>query len=378
MSAEQPAFPVVIEADGGSRGNPGPSGYGAVVFDAVSGQVVAERFDYIGIDTNNVAEYRGLIAGLLAAKELGATDVVIRMDSKLVIEQMSGRWQIKQATMRQLAREASALLAEFPTSTLEWIPREANKHADHLANRAMDIGEGKPAAGGPGGPGGSARPTAAPEPPAATWTPPQGVPTRLVLVRHGSTEHSPMRRYSGRNDLPLSELGERQATELAARAKSFGAVAAVVTSPLRRAQQTASAIATALGQPVRVVDGLVETDFGDWEGLTGDEVQARWPAEHAQWLTSGDAAPPSGESFVTVAERVKPARDQIVGDYPGETVVVVSHVTPIKVLLMLALDAPLLSMFHLHLDTASVSIAEYFPNGATSVRLTNDTSHLAR
>jgi ribonuclease H / adenosylcobalamin/alpha-ribazole phosphatase len=361
---------VVIEADGGSRGNPGPSGYGAVVFDAVSGQVLAERFDYIGIDTNNVAEYRGLIAGLLAAKELGATDVVIRMDSKLVIEQMSGRWQIKHATMRQLAREASQLLAEFPTTRLEWIPREANKHADHLANRAMDIGEGKPAADR------AARPSARPEPPAATWTPPQGVATRLVLVRHGSTEHSPMRRFSGRNDLPLSDRGEQQAAELAVRAKAFGPVAAVVSSPLRRAQQTANAIAAALDQSVRVVDGLVETDFGEWEGLTGDEVQARWPAEHAQWLRSGDIAPPGGESFATVATRVIPARDQIVADYPGVSVVVVSHVTPIKVLLMLALDAPLLSMFHLHLDTASVSIADYFPNGATSVRLVNDTSHL--
>src|ERR1700742_4057563 len=135
----QPPRAVIMEADGGSRGNPGPAGYGAVVFDAESGQVLAERFDYIGIDTNNVAEYRGLIAGLLAAKELGATSIVIRMDSKLVIEQMSGRWQVKHATMRELAREASVLLAEFPEKRLEWIPREANKHADHLANRAMDI-----------------------------------------------------------------------------------------------------------------------------------------------------------------------------------------------------------------------------------------------
>jgi probable phosphoglycerate mutase len=365
------AFPVVIEADGGSRGNPGPSGYGAVVFDAVDGQVLAERFDYIGIDTNNVAEYRGLIAGLLAAKELGATDVVIRMDSKLVIEQMSGRWQIKQATMRQLAREAAALLAEFPNSTLEWIPREANKHADHLANRAMDIGQGKPATDR------AARPAGQSGPPATNWTPPEGVATRLLLVRHGSTQHSPMRRYSGRNDLPLSELGEGQAVDLAARAPSFGPVGAVVSSPLRRAQQTASAIATTLGQSVRVVDGLVETDFGVWEGLTGDEVQARWPAEHQQWLRSGgDIAPPGGESFAAVAARVNQARDQVIADYPGQTVVVVSHVTPIKVLLMLALGAPLLSMFRLHLDTASLSIADYFPNGATSVRLINDTGHL--
>ncbi len=113
-SSEEPVGRrVVIEADGGSRGNPGPAGYGAVVFDAVTGEVLAERFDYIGIDTNNVAEYRGLIAGLLAARELGATEVAVRMDSKLVIEQMSGRWQVKHPAMRPLAREASTLLTDF-------------------------------------------------------------------------------------------------------------------------------------------------------------------------------------------------------------------------------------------------------------------------
>jgi ribonuclease H / adenosylcobalamin/alpha-ribazole phosphatase len=359
---------VIIEADGGSRGNPGSAGYGAVVFDAVTGDVIAERFDYIGIDTNNVAEYRGLIAGLLAAQELGATEVVVRMDSKLVIEQMSGRWQVKHATMRELAREASALLGGFADTRLEWIPREANKHADHLANRAMDIGQGKPVR--------EPRGSAAAAPPPVSWIPPAGVATRLILVRHGSTQHSPQMRYSGRNDLPLSELGERQAAALARRATSFGPVAAVISSPLPRARQTATAIATALGCPVEESDGLIETDFGDWEGLTGEEVRARWPAEHVEWLASVDVAPPGGESFATVARRVRRACDEIIAAHPGETVVAVSHVTPIKTMLMLALDAPLPAMFRLHLDTASISRTDYYPNGAASVRLVNETSHL--
>ena len=369
--ASQSGRRVIIEADGGSRGNPGPSGYGAVVFDAVSGEVLAERFDYLGVDTNNVAEYRGLIAGLLAAKEIGATSVVVRMDSKLVIEQMSGRWQIKHATMRELAREAKTLLAGFPESTFEWVPREANKHADHLANRAMDVGAPTPVHDRP------ARPeVAAQSAPPPSWTPPAGAATRLILVRHGSTEHSPLRRYSGRNSLPLSDLGERQAQALARRAATFGPVAAVVASPLARAWQTAAAIGAALGRPVDEVDGLVETDFGHWEGLTADEVSARWPAEHLTWLQSADGAPAGGESFTTVAGRVRRARDEILAAHPGETVVAVSHVTPIKTLLMLALDAPLLSMFRLFLDTASVSLIDYYPNGAASVRLVNDTSHL--
>lgn len=130
----------IVEADGGSRGNPGPAGYGAVVIDAATGETLAERAEYIGIATNNVAEYRGLVAGLRAAHELEPTARVrVRMDSKLVVEQMSGRWKIKHPDMKPLAAEAARV---FPPSqiTYEWIPREQNKHADRLANEAMDAG----------------------------------------------------------------------------------------------------------------------------------------------------------------------------------------------------------------------------------------------
>jgi probable phosphoglycerate mutase len=133
---------VIVEADGGSRGNPGPAGYGAVVFADDGRTVLAERKEALGIVSNNVAEYRGLIAGLEAASELGATDVAVRMDSKLVVEQMSGRWQIKHADMRTLARRASELRRAFTAVTFDWIPRERNKHADRLANEAMDAAAG--------------------------------------------------------------------------------------------------------------------------------------------------------------------------------------------------------------------------------------------
>ena len=127
---------VLIEADGGSRGNPGPAAYGAVLKDADTGEVIAEEGTRIGVASNNVAEYSGLIAGLEAALELGATAVTVRMDSKLVVEQMSGRWKIKHPDMKPLAREASRL-APFGT-TYTWVPREQNRHADRLANEALD------------------------------------------------------------------------------------------------------------------------------------------------------------------------------------------------------------------------------------------------
>ncbi len=129
---------VIVEADGGSRGNPGPAGYGAVVTDAESGSVLAERAESIGRATNNVAEYSGLIAGLEAAAAVGATEVAVQMDSKLVVEQMTGRWQVKHPDMRPLARRAQELRGPFDSVTFRWIPREQNKHADRLANEAMD------------------------------------------------------------------------------------------------------------------------------------------------------------------------------------------------------------------------------------------------
>ena len=136
---------VIVEADGGSRGNPGPAGYGAVVKEAATGEILLERYASLGVSTNNVAEYSGLIAGLRAALELNATQVDVRMDSKLVVEQMSGRWQIKNPGLRPLAAEAAVLVDRFAAVTFEWVPRERNRVADALANRAMDEAAGKPA-----------------------------------------------------------------------------------------------------------------------------------------------------------------------------------------------------------------------------------------
>lgn len=128
---------VVVEADGGSRGNPGQAAYGALLRDATSGDVIGEACQTIGVETNNVAEYRGLIAGLqLAGAFAPDAAVEVRMDSRLVIEQMAGRWKVKHPAMRPLAVAARALARRVDTWT--WIPREQNKAADTLVNAALD------------------------------------------------------------------------------------------------------------------------------------------------------------------------------------------------------------------------------------------------
>ncbi len=327
---------VTVEADGGSRGNPGPAGYGAVVRDAATGEVLAERAEGIGVTTNNVAEYRGLIAGLAAARDLGAETVTARMDSKLVVEQMSGRWQVKHPAMQPLAREAKQLAGGFARIRYEWVPRERNKHADRLANEAMDAQAGITPGKAPG----------ADSP--ARWIGATGTPTRLLLLRHGQTALSVERRYSGRGEVPLTEAGERQAKAAALR------LGKVITHP-----------------------GLIETDFGTWEGLTFAEAAARDPELHHRWVLDSSVPAPEGESFDTVHTRVARVLDDLLAQHGGTTLVVVSHVTPIKSLLRIALDAGPSLLFRLHLDLASLSIVEFYPDGHASVRLVNDTSHLS-
>ncbi|MBP2320629.1 putative phosphoglycerate mutase [Kibdelosporangium banguiense] len=355
---------VLIEADGGSRGNPGPAGYGAVVFDAATHEVLAERSAGIGMATNNVAEYGGLIAGLTAAADLGATEVEVRMDSKLVVEQMSGRWQVKHPAMQPLAAQARSLAGKFDRITFEWIPRERNKHADRLANEAMDEQAGI---------------EKKPEP--VKWTGARGTPTRILLLRHGQTPLSIERRYSGRGEPALTTLGEQQAAGAAARLSAMDSVDAstpIISSPLGRTRQTAAAVASATGGELDVHEGLIETDFGSWEGLTFTEAAERDPELHSRWLSDSSVPAPGGESFDEVHRRVRKARDELITVHGGKTIIVVSHVTPIKSLLRMGLDAGPSLLYRLHLDLASLSIVEFYPDGNASVRLVNDISHHPR
>jgi ribonuclease H / adenosylcobalamin/alpha-ribazole phosphatase len=362
---------VIVEADGGSRGNPGPAGYGSVVWSADHGTVLAESKQAIGHATNNVAEYRGLLAGLEEAAKLGATDVEVLMDSKLVVEQMSTRWRVKHPDLVALHQQATALAARFDHITFAWIPRTKNAHADRLANEAMDAAA-ELAATEPEAPAKAAQAPASP----AGWTGARGAPTRLLLLRHGQTELSTQRRYSGRGDPALTDVGRRQAEAAALYLAQRGGIATVVTSPLQRAYDTAAAAAKALDVEVTADDDLIETDFGAWEGLTFGEAAERDPELHRTWLRDTSITPPGGESFDSVLERVQRVRKRLMAEHSGETVLVVSHVTPIKTLLRLALDAGPGILYRLHLDLASLSIAEFYPDGAASVRLVNDTSYL--
>lgn len=209
----------------------------------------------------------------------------------------------------------------------------------------------------------------------SSWTGQLGEPTQLLLLRHGQTELSVGRRYSGRGDPELTPLGHAQAAGAAQRLAARG-VDLVLTSPLRRARQTATAVAEAADVPLEEREGLIETDFGAWEGLTFTEARDLDPELHGRWLGAQDVAPPGGESFVQVAQRVAAERAAVLDAYPGLTVVVVSHVTPIKMLLRDALLGGPEILYRLHLDLASLSEAHFYPDGGVSVRLVNDTGHV--
>ncbi len=214
--------------------------------------------------------------------------------------------------------------------------------------------------------------------PATGWAAPgaRGKPTTTLLLRHGQTALSAERRFAGRGDIPLTDLGLEQAAAVAARLARRGGIDVVLTSPLRRAQHTAQAVADAAGVRLAVADGLAETDFGSWEGMTFAEVMARWPEEIAAWMGDADVAPPGGESFAAVAVRVNAALDHLLTVYQGQTVVVVSHVTPIKTIVCRALLAPAAALFRIHLDVAALSEAAWFADGPALLRSLNDTAHL--
>jgi probable phosphoglycerate mutase len=363
---------VIVEADGGSRGNPGPAAYGALVRDPVSGKVIAQQGKTLGIATNNVAEYSGLIAGLeLAAEYAPDASIEVRMDSKLVIEQMAGRWKIKHPDLQPLAIKAQGL-APFGTEWT-WVPRAQNSAADALANNALDNvpiplqPEDVPVAAKPG-----AEPSDL-EKAVRGWGPATEPPTRLIFLRHGETPHTAERRFSGSGgDNPgLSETGRTQALAAAEYLSRVGEVDALVVSPMRRTQETAAAVAAKLGLEPVVDEGWREVAFGDWDGHTFAEIQQKWPDALSAWLESTSAAPPGGESFDTCARRARSARDGLLARYPGKTVVVVTHVTPIKLMVRSVLQAPMSSLFRMELRPATITEAHWYADGLASLRSFN-------
>nr|WP_237305127.1 bifunctional RNase H/acid phosphatase [Streptomyces qaidamensis] len=212
------------------------------------------------------------------------------------------------------------------------------------------------------------------------WAPADmGAPATFVLLRHGETPLTPQKRFSGSGgtDPSLSDTGREQAERAAAMLARRGTIQAVVSSPLARTRETAGIVAARLGLDVGIDDGLRETDFGAWEGLTFAEVRERHPDDLNAWLASPDAEPTGGgESFVATATRLAATRDKLVAAHAGRTVLLVTHVTPIKTLVRLALGAPPESLFRMELSAASFSVVAYYADGNASVRLLNDTSHL--
>lgn len=384
---------LVVEADGGSRGNPGPAAYGAIVRDGETGRVLVEVAETIGEATNNVAEYRGVLAGITHALEVDPdARIEARLDSKLIVEQMSGRWAIKNAALRDLALAVRRLRTDVDYT---WVPRAQNTAADRLVNEALDaqsrgetvridrrVGSGLPDAEDVVG---DALEERAEEERAAHrphkmvgWATDLGTPTTTLLGRHGATAYSVEKRFSGSGgaDPALAPLGEKQAEALAREIAARGGVDAIVASPLLRALQTAERVAQATGAAIDIEPGIAECSFGEWDGFTFAEVNERWPVELAAWLASTDVAPPGGESFAECRDRVDRARRDLLTRHAGQRVAVISHVSPIKLMTGICVDAPLSSLYRMELAPCSLTTIAWFADGNSSLFGFAESAHL--
>jgi probable phosphoglycerate mutase len=383
---------LVVEADGGSRGNPGVAGYGALVRDGLTGRVLWEGAAPLGKESNNVAEYSGLIAGLRAVLRIDAgADVEVRLDSKLVVEQMAGRWKIKHPDMRQLALEARDLAAQVSAAggsvSFTWIPRERNKDADALSNAGMDgrtidrMLDGD-RAGDPAGDPADDQTVAEvvdevidPAPSPAPTGPWEGTPTRIVLVRHGVTDFTVASRLDGRGgaDPGLNTAGQAQAAAAGRAAAHLlgGSPARVITSSLARARQTGAAVAEAIGAEPSVDADWDEQDFGDWDGASIPDL-VRDQADALTALRVDPAyARPGGESHDQLAVRVVSAFERVVA--AGGTTVVVCHRKPIMCVLAHVLGIPHDKVWRLAAAPGSLTALEVWPDGNVSVAFTNRT-----
>ena len=385
---------LIIEADGGSRGNPGTAGSGAVVIEAETGQVIREIARYVGVATNNVAEYIALIAGLQAAIDIDATaEISIRMDSKLVIEQMSGGWKIKHPDMIALGAQVQELV-RGRTVSWQWIPREKNFRADALANKAMDELADSEASGVNAEPGLpnrlSASVTEFNESAPSSVRAPGNVTeplTTIVLVRHGRTALTEARKISGGDgdDPELSEAGLSDARAVAQALKQIGSqgpwqriapVSAVVSSPMVRTKQTAAAIANVFGLTAFENENLREIGFGDWDGLTNEEAKASDPEAWENWRGSWTVSPPNGESLEVFDARLQKARREITEQHAGKTVVVVAHVMPIRGFLRWAFDAATAAYWRPQIAPCSITIIRVWGDDAAEIVTANYTAHL--
>lgn len=370
---------LIVEADGGSRGNPGVAGYGALVRDAQDRSLLAERAAPLGKASNNVAEYQGLIAGLHAAEAIDeGADIIVRMDSRLVVEQMAGRWKIKHEDMRRLAGEAQDIVRRLRAAggSIEWtwIPRAQNKAADKLSNDGMDGKDverdlWREEADESGAPATTqeSRPS----------LPTRTVQTRLILLRHGVTDFTVGGRLDGRggSDPELNATGLAQADKAAA---ALGELVAgpvsVITSSLARARQTGAAAARVLGVEPTVDEDWDEQAFGVWDGLSFAEIGERYPGDPARLRAEEDFRVDGGETHQELGVRINAARERAIAR--GGTVVVATHRMPILVVLRSLLGLSLGHAWLLAADPTSLTEIDVYADGNASVAYTNDTHHL--
>jgi probable phosphoglycerate mutase len=245
------------------------------------------------------------------------------------------------------------------------VPREQNKHADRLANEALDgKRSGVTVAGADRERGTEAAPTETPDGEPRWLAGRRQVQTTLILVSHGVTENTVQKRFSGGTssaDPALSEEGRAQIRGVAEwLAPLAERVDDVVASPVRRARESGEILAARLGRTVEQEPGFAEMDFGTWDGLTFEEVAQQYRADLDAWVGTTDVRPGGGESLDMVRERVLDALDRVLERHTGRTVVVASHVTPIKVVVAEAIGAPLTSQFRMELRPASVTVVSFF------------------
>ncbi len=361
-----------VEADGGSRGNPGVAGYGALVRDAASGGLLVELAAPLGRASNNVAEYRGMLAGLRAAARIDpGARVEVRMDSKLVVEQMSGRWRIKHEDMQALAAQARDVVAGIEDAggsvDFTWIPRSENAAADALSNRGMDgeqVDDWHEERSAPTG-----------EERSGTPGEDRTAPTRVVLVRHGVTPLTERACLDGRGgvDPSLSATGRAQAeraADLVAELVGQEQVS-VLTSSLARAKETGAAVADRLGVAAQVDARWDEQAFGDWDGRAMKDLLEESREDFLALRDDPTFARPGGESHEELATRVVQAwRDAIAA---GGTVVVACHRKPVLVVLAHVLDLPHESFWRLAGEPGSLTAIEARPDGRAVVTFTNRT-----
>ena len=374
MHRDSGAFMIYIYCDGASRGNPGPASYGVSIIDE-HGVVIAEFGEQLGVRTNNYAEYQGVIAALRFLSSTDYREITVRMDSKLVIEQLSGRWKVKSPDMRELVSEASRLLAPF-NAVLEWIPREQNSRADALANQALD-GEAldyEPA-----------QIELAGIQPRSIRAPRQTrEPVTLVLVRHGHTKVTEKDLIAGGDgsDPELSELGHLDAAAAAGAIPKLleyfklPPASKIIHSPMTRTTQTAQRIALELGLKLEQDERLREIGFGSWNGQDMTTITSENPELVKKWQGSTSVKPDGGESIDDLISRIEPLISELTSGSSGETIVLVSHMMPVRTISALSARGTQNLFWSTNFSPGSVSIVRFFGPEFAEQFVINSCQHL--